>query len=315
MIGTRGMGARLGFMKQMSEKQQEALAMIAMTVSGAGMPRKGFHHATIASLLRNGAIEEVPGDPTSVRVPKVSAASVGTTELRDPADEEFPQGACAICGAPILYVHAIWIGTDGNQHCQGTDVPHAVALVRDEAQDALEAEQARTGVHAECGMPMAVHCASCDVCPIPSERCGCGPEGTIGNDELTTITIAPYDGPSVIRTVPTPTADDVAKMADPVAWARDTLALGTLRIDEPAPSLIPETERRALASILGVAPRVRDYQGERRWEAQRIRYAMRVANGCGEIGSHVHRDAYLATLERGYPKHKASKHPRNRKGN
>jgi hypothetical protein len=46
----------------------------------------------------------------------------------------------------------------------------------------IEQEQARTGIHAACGMPLAAHCAYCDPCPLPSEKCGCG------DDDLVSMT-------------------------------------------------------------------------------------------------------------------------------
>lgn len=232
---------------------------------------------------------------------------------RDPSDEEFPNATCVYCEGVILWVHGMWINRVGNDRCIG--YRHGGHVPADVAQDALEAEQQRTGTHAGCGLPMAEHCAPCDVCPTDRERCQCGPELTIGaidDDELTVLTMAPYDGPDVIHTVPTPTADDIARMADPVAWARDPLGLETLRLDGPS-SLIPPTERQVLAAILDL-PRVEMITSvdAARWQLQRARYALRVANGTAGHGTQVHAATYSAMLTRGYPKRKASK--TNRKG-
>ena len=49
------------------------------------------------------------------------------------------------------------------------------AMVRDAAQDELDRIQAETGVHAECGRPVADHCTYCDICD-----CKCPADDKIG---------------------------------------------------------------------------------------------------------------------------------------
>jgi hypothetical protein len=211
----------------------------------------------------------------------------------------------------------------------------AGATVRDGAQDALDAEQQRTGVHADCGLLVIDHCGYCDVCPTPSEGCECH---TDPDPELVTVTIE--SAPVQVCPCGMMPGARFHKRHCPAGPGDAT------RVD-----FIPATERRALASILPVripvtpymAPRdaVRlcrghalDYYrdeadravarsvrrgesspGAMAWEHQKRRYACRVANGAtsGDYAAAEWAMAYAGTLDRGYPKHKPSKHGRNRK--
>lgn len=43
--------------------------------------------------------------------------TITTTDLlADPTDADYPQATCP-CGRTVIWVHGMWIATDGNAHC------------------------------------------------------------------------------------------------------------------------------------------------------------------------------------------------------
>lgn len=195
----------------MSPKMREALTDI--TAAGAeGAYRKNWHGATVAALIRSGAVETVPGDDTMVRVPQAEApvvvatpnlptvvipghgwrwhepqgglpASTRCIQLMGPASDISPVALIMRNNDGTWYAEGRVNGMSGGiaggyrgaltiEECAAAIATH-VAQIRDAAQDALDAEQERTGVHAECGLKITDHCDRCDECPRTPGPCWC----------------------------------------------------------------------------------------------------------------------------------------------